>query len=375
MRICSHCGLPIRGRGFLFACPCAMGIAAPLARAVAIGKAAKMGIAVPDAAALASAPRPTVLVIDKTGTLTKGSPRLEGVRADSGGEPDENTIIALAASLDSGANHPFAAALAKTAKDRGIAIGEATDVKDRAGFGRRAKIGAVTCLLGNERFMESESAAVPEWARAYAREQASGGHSVSYLAKIEGNSFNVMGVLSFADELRPEAPAVMRAMIKAGIRPILATGDHAGAAGPVAAQCGIGDVFASLGPEEKRDLVVRLKNKGNVVWALGDGVNDAPALAVAALGMAMGGGAKMASESAHLTLASGQLESLPFVLELSRHLAKTEKQNLAWAILYNAVGLPAAFFGLLKPLFSALAMSASSLSVVVNSLRLKSPSQ
>jgi len=352
----------------LFACPCALSLAAPLARAVAIGQAAQRGIAVKDGEALETGRGPTTLVIDKTGTLTRGKMTLARMWAGEG--VDEDSALAVAASLDSGSSHPIASALKAAAAGKSLEMPTVDDVKETAGMGRTGVAGDIEYMIGSARFIEQEGGTVGDEVSEAIKEMTGGGMSVAVLAGKKGG-WQAVAVFGMSDTVRPEAPKVINSLRESGIKPVLATGDNADAARSVAETCGIEEVHAGLSPDEKRDLVVSMKSKGEVVWTVGDGVNDAPALAASDLGIAMGEGARLASESAHLTLAEGGLVNIEYAVSLCSRVSTKVRQNLIWALLYNGIGLPLAFAGVLRPVFSAAAMMISSLSVVINSLRLR----
>lgn len=354
----------------LFACPCALSLAAPVARAMAIGRAASMGVAVGDGESLEAGRGPTVMVIDKTGTLTRGMFALEGVEVDPGAGLDADHVIARSAALERRASHPMGEALAREIPARGLAMPVSSDWLEEPGMGVSGVVENERQALGSTRFLGRLGVAVPEWAADMARQFEDRGMSIAVLAREKAGTWRVEAVLGFADEVREDAPSVIRALKDMGVRPVLATGDNQATAGAVAGECGIEDYHADMSPEQKRDLVAGLKKQGNVVWAVGDGVNDAPALAAADVGVAMGRGARLASEAAHATLAGDRLESLPGLIDISARLSRTVRWNLAWAAGYNVAGLPFAFAGLLRPVMSAAAMAISSLSVVLNSTRL-----
>lgn len=357
----------------LFACPCALGLATPLARAVAIGRAAAIGIVIRDGEALEVGVNPTRLVIDKTGTLTLGMLVLHEVCRAPELDVGDDEVVALAAALDKGSSHPVAAALLRSALEMDIDVPDTSDVIEETGRGRKGIILGKNYLFGSLRLLVSYRVDPPEWAKTVGHELSGQGLSISYLAMEREHGWAVLGVLGFVDQLREESPSVIAALRDMGIEPVLATGDLASAARPVAEACGISEVYTEQSPQDKRDLVIRLKEEGHVVWAVGDGVNDAPALSVAQLGIAMGRGARLTSEAAHLTLAGGRLKRLPDLIEITKSLRRTVRANLVWAVCYNAIGLPLAFIGILRPVFSAIAMTISSLSVAMNSLGASGP--
>jgi len=353
----------------LFACPCALGLAVPLARAVAIGRAAELGVVTRDGEALETAGRPDHLLMDKTGTLTRGAPELVEFYSSPGGGDDREGLLSVAAALEAGSTHPLAEAVRLKAESLGVEPVKGEDIAEIAGMGVAGYVDGGDWIFGAARMMEERGAKLPDWARKSSAKLLATGASVSFLAAREGTGWEIESVFGFDDLARPEMAGVLSRLREAGIEITMATGDNPDAAAKVARVLGIGDVRADLTPEDKRDLVLDLRRSGKTVWFVGDGVNDAPALAVSDLGVAMGRGARIAAEAGAVTLAGERLSLIPDIIELADRLSRIVRQNLVWAAAYNLAGLPLAFIGLLSPVLSALAMMASSLSVTLNSLR------
>ncbi len=341
----------------VIACPCALGLATPTAIMVGTGVGAARGILVRGAEGLERACAVDHVVVDKTGTLTRGAPEVvEVIRL---GDDD---VLSLAAAVEASSEHPLAAAIA----ERAGPVEAASDVVSVPGRGVSGLAGGRRVLVGNARFLsDSGVQTLPLEERARAHEDQ--GHTAVFVA-VDGAP---AGVIALADALRPEAAGAIAALKAQGIGVSLLTGDNGLAAGAVADAVGIRDVRAEMTPGGKAEAVGALKAAGKVVAMVGDGVNDAPALAVADVGVAMGGGTDVAMETAALTLMRDDLTLLPEALELSRATMRTIKQNLGWAFGYNVLAIPLAVMGLLSPMIAGAAMAFSSVSVVANSLRLR----
>jgi Cu+-exporting ATPase len=337
------------------ACPCALGLATPTAIVVATGKAAELGILVRDAAALERAQQLGVLIVDKTGTLTRGKPEVLGVIAVSGTEDD---VLGLVAAAEQYSEHPLGVAVVAHAAARGTSVPKVERFESVTGGGVVATLadGRVV-VVGNRRLLDDRG--IPAFA---ALEDA------TILAAVDGVP---LGAITVADALRDTtAPAVAR--LKAlGIRVVIATGDSATTAAAIAAQLGIADVHAAIDPAGKGALVARFKSEGHTVGMVGDGINDAPALAAADVSFAIGTGTDVAIAAAAITLIDGDLAKVATAIELSRATMRTIRQNLFWAFAYNVVGVPIAMAGLLSPMIASGAMALSSVSVVTNALRLR----
>ena len=356
----------------IIACPCALGLATPMSIMVATGKAATRGILFRDAAAIENLRRVDTLIVDKTGTLTEGRPALDRVVVASGESEDE--VLRLAASLDQGSEHPLAAAIVRAARERGLALAPAQGFESKSGIGVHGRIGARAVALGNSALMEEAGVAVE--ALADQAEALRGtGASVVHLAA-DGR---LVGLLAVSDPVKASTPEALAALRALGVRIVMATGDGGTTARAVAVRLGLEEVHAEVRPADKLALVARLQGEGRVVAMAGDGINDAPALAKADVGIAMGSGTDVAMNSAQVTLVKGDLRGIVQARRLSVETIANMKQNLGFAFVYNALGIPLAagvlypWTGwLLSPMIAALAMSLSSASVIANALRLRS---
>ena len=355
----------------IIACPCALGLAAPVSVMTAVGRGAQSGILIKNAETLERFAKTDTLVIDKTGTLTLGKPRLAAVLPAAGF--DESELLAVAAALERGSNHPLAAAIVDGAAARGISPAAAADFQSIAGEGVVGVVGGRRCALGNAKMAARFGLDGEALSRAVdARRDA--GETVM-LAVVDGRWAGMIGV---ADPIKESAAAAIADLRGLGFRIIMATGDEPRTARAVAAKLGIADARAGLSPADKAGLVADLQARGRSVAMAGDGVNDAPALARADAGIAMGAGADAAIEAAGVALAKGDLAALARARRLARAALSNIRQNLFFALIYNALGIPIAagvlypFFGvLLSPIVAAAAMSMSSVSVVGNALRLR----
>jgi Cu+-exporting ATPase len=358
----------------IIACPCALGLATPISIMVATGRGAQAGVLVRNAAALERLAKVNTLVVDKTGTLTEGKPALTGVETATGFKTDE--VLRLAASLEAGSEHPLAAAILRGAEARGLKLEKVEGFDAVTGQGVKGRIGARAALLGNQRMMEGGKID-PSPLAASAEARRKQGETVMFLG-VDGK---LAGLVAVADPVKATAAEAIAKLHKLGLKIVMATGDNETTAKAVAARLGIDEVRASLRPEDKLTIIDGLQRKGEVVAMAGDGINDAPALAKADVGIAMGTGADVAMESAGLTLLKGDLRGVVRGINLARATMRNIKQNLFFAFVYNALGVPVAAgvlypaFGiLLSPLIAAAAMSFSSVSVVANALRLRSVS-
>ena len=358
----------------IIACPCALGLATPMSIMVATGKAATHGVLFRDAAAIENFRKIDTLIVDKTGTLTEGKPTFEQAIPASGFSEDE--ILRLAASVDQGSEHPLADAIVAAARAKNLVLDAPEQFESSTGIGVHGIVGGKKIALGNTALMTLESVNVGELATR-ADAIRSQGASVMYLA-VDGA---LAGLLAVSDPIKATTPTALAGLRDEGIRVIMATGDGLKTAQSVAARLGIEEFYGEVKPADKLALVERLQKEGRVVAMAGDGINDAPALAKADVGVAMGTGTDVAMNSAHVTLVKGDLNGILRARALSVATIRNMKQNLAFAFFYNALGVPLAagllypFTGwLLSPMIAALAMSLSSVSVISNSLRLRKAS-
>jgi Cu+-exporting ATPase len=355
----------------IVACPCALGLATPMSVMVATGRAASAGVLFRHAEALETLARVDTIVVDKTGTLTAGRPELTSVTWMEG--VDERVLLACAASVERPSEHPLAAAIVAGAETRGIALQSPVSFEAVPGLGVRGRVDGRDVVVGHvDLLRRSGIDASPLEARA--ERLRADGHTV-VLVGIDGRPAGLLGV---ADPIRLSAPEAVRALHAEGVRIVMLTGDHASSARPVARRLGIDEVIADVRPDAKADAIRRLQAQGRVVAMAGDGINDAPALARADVGIAMGTGTDVAIETAGVTLVRGDLGALVRARRLSRKTLGNIRQNLFFAFVYNAAGVPVAagvlypvFGWLLSPMLAAAAMSFSSVSVIANALRLR----
>jgi Cu+-exporting ATPase len=355
----------------IIACPCALGLATPMAIMVGTGRGARAGILIKNAEALETFQKVDTIALDKTGTLTAGKPELASVITVAG-ESDEQ-LVRLAASLERGSEHPLATAIVEAAELNGLHLIEPDGFRSATGKGIIGTVGGHEVAVGNERLLEDlgiNAAELPEQPEILRRD----GQTAVYVA-LNGR---FAGVLGIADPIKPEAPAAVRDLQKEGVGVVMLTGDSQTTAQAVARQLGITDFEAGILPDHKAEVVKKLQQQGRTVAMAGDGVNDAPALAQAQVGIAMGTGTDVAMESAGITLLKGDLAALVRARRLSQAVMRNIKQNLFFAFIYNSIGVPIAAgilypkFGLLlSPILAAAAMSFSSVSVITNALRLR----
>ena len=355
----------------IIACPCALGLATPMSIMVATGKAATQGVLFRDAAAIENFRKVDTLIVDKTGTLTEGKPRFDRVIANTGFAEDE--VLRLAASLDQGSEHPLAYAVLQAALERRLALDKVERFESSTGIGVRGSVAGKRIALGNAALMHQLGISV-ENLKPQAETLRAEGASVMMLA-VDGQ---LAGLLAVSDPIKASTKEALNTLRSSGMRVIMATGDGLTTATAIAVKLGIDEVYGEAKPADKLALVDKLQREGRIVAMAGDGINDAPALAKANVGVAMGTGTDVAMNSAPVTLVKGDLRGIAQARMISEHAVANMKQNLAFAFVYNSLGVPLAagvlypFTGwLLSPMVAALAMSLSSVSVISNALRLK----
>jgi Cu+-exporting ATPase len=355
----------------IIACPCALGLATPMAIMVGTGRGARAGVLIKNAEALEILEKVNTLVFDKTGTLTEGKPTVESVVTVSG--VDESELVRLVASLEQGSEHPLGSAIVAAAKENKIPLARVTDFQSHTGLGVSGKVGEKTVSAGNEKLFDKLK--LPFDALKHKTEDLRRNGQTVIFAAIDGRPAGLIGI---ADPIKPSTPQALHDLKAAGLRIVMLTGDSRDTAKAVAAKLNIDDFEAEILPEKKSEVVRRLQKQGRTVAMAGDGINDAPALAQADVGIAMGTGTDVAIESAGVTLVKGDLTGILRARRLSQATMRNIRQNLFFAFIYNLLGVPIAagvlypFFGLLlSPILAATAMSFSSVSVITNSLRLR----
>jgi len=355
----------------IIACPCALGLATPMSIMVGVGRGAQAGVLIKNAEALERMEKVDTIVVDKTGTLTEGKPRVTEIVAAKGVSQDD--LLAMAASLEQGIEHPLALAIIMAAKEKNIALAKADEFDSPTGKGVVGKVEGKSVALGNVQLMNElgiDVQAIEGQADKLRQDSA----TVIFIA-VDGKA---AGLLAIADPVKDTTPEAIKNLQQAGIRVVMLTGDNKTTAEAVARQLGITEVEAEILPEDKGRIVKKLQSEGRIVAMAGDGTNDAPALAVADIGIAMGTGTDVAMESASITLLRGDLMGIVKAQKLSKAVMGNIRQNLFFAFIYNMAGVPVAagvlypIFGvLLSPVMAAAAMALSSVSVIANALRLK----
>ncbi|NKX68185.1 copper-translocating P-type ATPase (plasmid) [Labrenzia sp. 5N] len=355
----------------IIACPCALGLATPMSIMTATGRGAQAGVLIKNAEALERFEKIDTLIVDKTGTLTEGKPKLVAVLPETG--HDETEVLRLAATLEKGSEHPLAEAIVAGAEERGVKLAEATDFEAVTGKGVKGRVDSRAVALGNLKLVQDLGLDAGELA-SKANVRRDQGETVMFVV-LDGR---IAGMVSVADPVKETTPAAIVALHEQGLRIIMATGDNERTARAIASRLGIDEIRADVLPEDKARIIKELQQQCRKVAMAGDGVNDAPALAQADVGIAMGTGADVAIESAGITLVKGNLDGIVRARRLARATMRNIRQNLFFALIYNGAGVPIAagilypFLGILiGPIFAAFAMSASSLSVVLNALRLR----
>jgi Cu+-exporting ATPase len=352
----------------VIACPCALGLATPAAIMAGTGVAATHGILIRDAQALELAHSVTTVVFDKTGTLTEGRPAVVGIHPAPGVEAAE--LLRLAAALQQGSDHPLARAVMERARSEHVAVPEALNSTALPGRGLEALVGGERLSLGSGRLLNESGLAAGPLA-AVAQQLQDEGRTVSWLIRQPQGATELLGLLAFGDRMKPSAAAAITRLHALGIRTVMLSGDNAGSAGAVARTLGITDFHAEVLPADKAAAVQALRAGGAVVAMVGDGINDAPALAAADVGIAMSDGTDVAMDAAAITLMRGDLGLVADAFDISRRTSRKIRQNLFWAFAYNVVGIPLAALGLLSPVIAGAAMAFSSVSVVGNALWLR----
>jgi P-type Cu+ transporter len=361
----------------IIACPCALGLATPMSIMVAVGRGAHAGVLVRNAEALETLARVDTLVVDKTGTLTEGKPRVAAISVFEGGGFSKDGLLRLAASVERASEHPLARAIVDAAKEKGVELGEVTDFRATPGGGAEGRVLEDRVLVGTLRFLKAQGvtgATGETLAGVDFGIERTASTSFVFVAVNE----HLAGVIALTDFVKESTPEALKALQEQGMQIVMLTGDLETTAQSIAKQLGIERVEAEVLPQQKSEIVKRLREQGHIMAMAGDGINDAPALAAADVGIAMGTGTDVAIESAGIILVKGDLRGIVRARKLSRATIRNIKQNLAFAFLYNAIGIPIAagvfypFFGwLLSPMIASAAMSFSSVSVIVNALRLR----
>jgi Cu+-exporting ATPase len=351
----------------IIACPCALGIATPAALMVGVGKGAELGILIRGGEILERAQNLNTVVFDKTGTLTRGEPALTDVIPF--GSFTENEVLAYAAATEVGSEHPLGQAIVKGAHQRNLSIPAVADFEAISGHGIRGDVNGKKVLLGNRRLLRGESIDIKDAEHLMISLEASG-----KTAMLVGLDYKLIGIVAVADTLKPEAKEAITQLKNINVEVVMLTGDNQQTADWIAKQLGIDRVIAEVLPSDKAKVIKELQGQGKVVAMVGDGVNDAPALAAADIGIAIGSGSDVAKETGGIILMKNDVRDVVSGIKLSRITMRKIKQNLFWAFIYNSVGVPIAAFGLLNPIVAAAAMALSSLSVIINSALLKKAS-
>jgi len=349
----------------VIACPCALGLATPTAIMVGTGRGAMLGVLIKNAGSLERAYKINTIVFDKTGTITSGTPSVTDIEGFNGA--DEQTVLRLAASLENKSEHPLGTAIVQEAKNRSLGLDETDSFHSRTGFGVEGRVNGRKAIVGSENMMRDASIDIsPASEDAIIRFSEQSKTSIFIAA--DGK---LLGMIAVADTLHPASKQTVAELKAMGFDLVLLTGDNSRTARAIAAQAGIDKVFAEVLPQEKVAKIRELQSAGNIVAMVGDGINDAPSIAQADVGIAVGTGTDIAMETADITLMKSDLKGVLQAIRLSRQTMRTIKQNLFWAFAYNSIGIPLAAMGLLNPMFAAGAMALSSVSVVTNSLRLR----
>ena len=356
----------------IIACPCALGLATPMSIMVGVGRGAQAGVLIKEAEAMERLEKVDTLVVDKTGTLTEGKPRLMSIVASN--SLDENEVLAAAAAVEQQSEHPLASAIVRGAQDRHVTLPKVTHFQSSTGGGVSAQIDGKTVLVGKRQFLKTQKISDVEKLEEKAAELQAQGQTAMFV----GINGRAVGILTVSDPIKESSPNAIKYLQELGIKVIMLTGDNERTAKAVARKLGIGEVEAGVEPQRKNERVRELNEQGRIVAMAGDGINDAPALAAADVGIAMGTGSDVAMESAGVTLVKGDLRGIEKAIRLSRAMMRNIHQNLFFAFIYNALGIPIAAGALypllgwlLSPMIAGAAMSLSSVSVIANALRLR----
>ncbi len=349
----------------VIACPCALGLATPTTILVGTGLAAKSGILIKDAEALEITHSVNAIAFDKTGTLTEGHPRLTHIFTDN---VTQEELLTIASSLQSKSEHPLAKAVLEFAKNKNIKNEIVTNFRAIAGKGVEGQIQGRNYLIGTQRLLEEKNIRTDSFTKQIF-ENSDAGATMSFVADLENKT--TVGLLLFNDQIKETAKETITTLKNWGITPVMITGDNWASAHKIANELGITNIHAEVLPGDKSSIVQNLRNKGSIVAMVGDGINDAPALAMANVGFAMSTGTDVAMHSAGITLMNGNPLLIANALEISKKTYLKIRQNLFWAFFYNVIGIPLAALGLLNPMLAGAAMAFSSVSVVMNALLLK----
>jgi Cu+-exporting ATPase len=344
----------------IIACPCALGLAIPAAIMVGTGRGAQRGILIRDIDALQHAEKLDVIVLDKTGTITRGKPAISRITPLNG--LPEHEVLRLAASAEQFSEHPLAQAIVAAAKTQSLRLSDPTSFNNEPGLGVIAEIDGKRILVGNAELLARHNVAVAPEAQS---------QTTVYVAAQNNGELQPLGTITLADEIKPDSAQAIRELHNLGLRTLLLTGDNEFTARAIAQQAGIGDVRAGIRPAGKADVIGELQTQRLQVAMVGDGINDAPALAQADLGIAIGSGSDVAKEAGRIVLVGSSLLGVPAAIRLSRATMRTIRQNLFLAFIYNVLAIPLAAFGLLNPLIAAAAMALSDVTVIGNALRLR----
>jgi Cu+-exporting ATPase len=356
----------------IIACPCALGLATPMSIMIGVGRGAQSGILVKNAEAIEKTEKITHVLIDKTGTLTEGKPRVTALYLAMGIE--EKFLLETSSSLEKSSEHPLARAVIDYANEKGIGLKDIEGFESVTGGGVKGKLNGQEVFLGKDKFIERMAGKLPDDLMKQASDLQEKAQTVVWV----GMDKKVIGILGISDPIKKTSPKAIEELHRLGLKVIMLTGDNQKTAQAIAKELNIDDVRAGLEPQEKQHIVKEFKAQGAIVLMAGDGINDAPALAEAEVGVAMGTGTDVAIESAGITLVKGDLGGIVRALKLSRNVMRNIRQNLFFAFIYNSIGIPVAagilypFFGiLLSPIIAGAAMSFSSVSVIGNALRLR----